>query len=321
MTKADSTAFSWSKQSKYHRLSMLPSVFVQRPSTLKIEALIKDMRLDRKLNAEPSCMIITGRTGVGKTTFLKRYRDNFGPQIRDANNNQVTPVLYISLPSRATPLTTAQEMVKELIGADFAKGGLKALTDLAKKHLIAQRVEVVICDEFQHIVRTAGSIQTYQAAEWIKEVSKDTKIPFVMTGMPEVTSIVETNDQLKSITPYRLNLTYFPYTEKSQKISFRDFLSDYDKALPFDSDSRLGWSTTADAIFSFTGGSLRALNLLVRKAADIAIDSGHDKIELQDLCEAANRLMVGAEHGAEGYAETNPFAALVCDAEQKKDAA
>lgn len=317
MTNAIHTAIDWSKRSKFHRLSLIPSVFVQRPSTLEIQGLIEEIRNDRQLQAEPSCMIITGRTGVGKTTFLKRYRDNFGPQFRDKNNNQITPVLYISLPSRATPLTTAQELVKQLVGEDFAKGGLKGLTDLAKKHLIAQQVEVVICDEFQHIVRSAGSIQTYQAAEWIKEVAKDTVIPFVMAGMSEVTSIVETNDQLKSITPYRVELTYFPYTDVSQKVLFRKFLRTFDEALPFNSNSKLGSPNIADAIFSVTGGSLRSLNFLVRKSAELAIDACHDKIELQDLHEATNRIMLGAN----ALAKTNPFNALVGTTEQSMEAA
>lgn len=317
MINAISTSIDWTKRSRSSRLSLIPSVFVQRPSTLEIQALLDEIRDDRKLHAEPSCMIITGRTGVGKTTFLKRYRDTFGPQYRDKNNNQITPVLYISLPARATPLTTALELVKQLVGEDFAKGSLKGLTDLAKKHLIAQRVEVVICDEFQHIVRSAGSIATYQAAEWIKEVAKDTVIPFVMAGMSEVASIVETNDQLKSITPYRVELTYFPYTEVSHKKQFRNFLRTFDEALPFNCNSKLGSPNIADAIFSVTGGSLRSLNYLVRKSAELAIDAGHDKIEMEDLFAAASRIMTGAN--IQGKA--NPFTALIDSTEPAKNAA
>lgn len=307
MINAIMNTTDWNSLSPSYRLSLIPNVFIQRPSTERIETLIDEIRNDRKLYAEPSCMIITGGTGVGKTTFLKRYRDDFGPQFRDESQSLVTPVLYISLPSRATPLTTAQELVKQLVGQEFAKGGLKGLTDLAKKHLIAQRVEVVICDEFQHIVRTAGSIQTYQAAEWIKEVSKDTKIPFVMAGMHEVTSIVETNDQLRSITPYRVELTYFPYTLADEKKKFRKFLRTFDEALPFNQSSQLGLPLTADAIFSVTGGSLRQLNFLVRKAAVFAMNAGHDQIDLTDLCQAADKIMVGANTPA----KVNPFKALV----------
>lgn len=317
MTDAIPALADWKKSSKFHRLSVIPTVFVERSSTMLIQDIIEDIRKDRQLLAEPSCMIITGRTGVGKTTFLKRYRDDFGAPSRDENQNQITPVLYISLPSRATPLTTAQELVKQLVGQDFAKGGLKGLTDLAKMHLIAQQVEVVLCDEFQHIVRSAGSIQTYQAAEWIKEVSKDTNIPFVMAGMSEVTSIVETNEQLKSITPYRVELTYFPYSKADQKKLFRDFLRTFDKALPFNEDSKLGSPDIADAIFSVTGGSLRSLNFLIRKSAELAIDADNEKIEIMDLYYATARILSGANI----QGKTNPFAALIDANSQAKNAA
>ncbi|GGD56398.1 ATP-binding protein [Croceicoccus mobilis] len=317
MTLNTNKEIDWTKHSAAVRLAVIPTVFVNRDSTTEIEAILDEIREDRRLFAEPTCMIITGETGVGKTTFLKRYRDVYGQSFRDENQNQITPVLYITLPARATPLTTAQEMVSQLVGKEFAKGGLKGLTDLAKKHLIAQKVELVICDEFQHIVRTAGSVQTYQAAEWIKEITKDTRVPFVMAGMKEVTAIVETNDQLKSITPYRVTLGSFYYKQRDEKTEFRNFLFNFDSALPFNEKSRIGSPKIADAIHSVTGGLLRPLNFLLRKAAELALHGEHEKIEVIDLYAATEQIMRrGTITG-----KSNPFTKLLDGGRETKNAA
>lgn len=295
----------WATLPKDTRLERIASIFVDRTSTQNIEKRLGKIRADRLIAAEPTCMIITGETGVGKTTFLKRYRDIHGAEYRDSSQNLIRPVFYFSLQARATPLTTAQQMVGALISPDAAKGSLKNLTDIVKHHLLAQRVELVICDEFQHIVKSGGTIATYQAAEWVKEVVKDTRVPFVMAGMPGkdggVAAIIETNDQLKSLTPFRTTITSFGYGTLGERTTFRDFLAEIDDKMPFNEYSMLGQPSTksadsevrlgiSDAIFSVTHGYLRPLNLLLREAAAIAIDNDHIRIETSDLRDAVEEI-------------------------------
>ncbi|WP_158899507.1 ATP-binding protein [Sphingorhabdus lacus] len=301
---AKHSTINWDTFPKDKRLERVADIFVDRTSTQNIEKRLAKIRSDRLIAAEPTCMIITGETGVGKTTFLKRYRDMHGAEYRDENNNIVRPVFYLSLQARSTPLTTAQQMVSQLVSPTVAKGGLKNLTDLVKHHLLAQRVELVICDEFQHIVKSGGSISTYQAAEWVKEVVKDTRVPFVMAGMPGhdgVAAIIDNNDQLKSLTPFRTAITPFEYDSVVLRDDFRQFLAEVDNKLPFNSFSYLGQpsqrtdqdvmiSGISDGIYSITHGYLRPLNLLLREAAEIAIDNDHSRIEVTDLRDAVEEL-------------------------------
>jgi len=301
----DTGKIDWSALPKDTRLERIASIFVDRTSTQNIEKRLGKIRADRLIAAEPTCMIITGKTGVGKTTFLKRYRDMHGAEYRDENQNLVRPVFYFSLQARATPLTTAQQMVGALVSPDAAKGSLKNLTDIVKHHLLAQRVELVICDEFQHIVKSGGTISTYQAAEWVKEVVKDTRVPFVMAGMPGkdggVAAIIETNDQLKSLTPFRTTISSFAYGTLDERLTFREFLAEIDNKLPFNEYSKLGEPSIkrengevklgiSDAIYSVTHGYLRPLNLLLREAATIAIDNDHIRIEVSDLRDAVEEI-------------------------------
>lgn len=301
---AENNKFDWNTIPRDKRLKLAAEIFVDRTSTLNIEKRLAKIRLDRLIAAEPTCMIITGETGVGKTTFLKRYRDRHGAEYRDANNNIIRPVFYFTLQARSTPLTTAQQMVSQLVSPAVAKGGLKGLTDLVKHHLSAQNVELVICDEFQHIVKSGGSISTYQAAEWVKEVVKDTRVPFVMAGMPGqdgVAAIIDNNDQLKSLTPFRTAIMPFQYETLGHRDDFRQFLANVDKKLPFNEFSYLGQPSQSteqgkmlggisDAIYSITRGYLRPLSLLLREAASIAIDNKHSRIQVSDLRDAVEEL-------------------------------
>ncbi len=320
----------WNVLPKDIRLQQIARIFVDRTSTQNIEKRLGKIRADRLIAAEPTCMIITGKTGVGKTTFLQRYRDMHGAEYRDENQNLIRPVFYFSLQARATPLTTAQQMVGELVSADAAKGSLKNLTDIVKHHLLAQRVELVICDEFQHIVKSGGTIATYQAAEWVKEVVKDTRVPYVMAGMPSieakpgqpakeggVVAIIETNDQLKSLTPFRTTISSFNFNTVDERTTFREFLAEIDDNLPFNEYSMLGQPSVqlengeachgiSDAIYSVTRGYLRPLNLLLREAATMAIDNGHDRIETADLRDAVEDI----GELSDWCMGNNPFAAL-----------
>ncbi len=295
----------WPAMPRDTRLARVASIFVDRTSTENIEKRLGKIRADRLIAAEPTCMIITGETGVGKTTFLKRYRDMHGAEYRDDRQNVIRPVFYFSLQARSTPLTTAQEMVSKLVAKDVAKGSLKNLTDLVKHHLLAQRVELVICDEFQHIVKSGGTISTYQAAEWVKEVVKDTRVPFVMAGMPGeadgVAAIIDKNDQLKSLTPFRTDIGSFQYNLPEDRTAFRKFLAKIDDKLPFKEYSMLGQPSQigadgksitgiSDAIYSVTRGYLRPLNHLLREAAALAIDNEHNRIEVSDLRDAVEEI-------------------------------
>jgi len=159
------------------RRRALQDLFVPRAPTTALARLIDKVRADRDALSEPTCILMTGETGVGKSTFLQHYAARH-PRRREAGC-LVQPVIYEELQSKTTILAAAKALLRKLDDPSRGRGGLADLTHRVRHQLEAQRVEVVILDEFQHIVET-GDVTVNKVADWFKQVAKATNVPFVM---------------------------------------------------------------------------------------------------------------------------------------------
>ena len=176
----------WATVDMAVRRHALQKLFVGRAPTAAIAKKIDKARSDRDALSEPTCMLVTGETGVGKSTFLKHYAAG-NPSTRDAGC-LVQPVVFVELQSKMTLLSAAKALARALEDPSGGKGGLADLTFRVSDQIKAQRVEVVILDEFQHIVET-GEITVNKVADWFKQVAKERNVPFVMAGMPTASRV------------------------------------------------------------------------------------------------------------------------------------
>ncbi len=172
---------SWGRRDMNTRRQALQDLFIERQPTTALTKLIDKVRADRDALSEPTCILITGDTGVGKSAFLKHYAAGHPPR-REAGC-LIQPVLYEELQSKTTIISAAKTMLRRLEDPSAGKGNLADLTYRVTHQLGAQKVEVVILDEFQHIVET-GEITVNKVADWLKQVAKAANVPFVMAGMP-----------------------------------------------------------------------------------------------------------------------------------------
>jgi energy-coupling factor transporter ATP-binding protein EcfA2 len=287
--QAPAEAGSWAKADMVARRRALQDLFVQRAPTAALGELIDKVRADRDALSEPTCILITGDTGVGKSTFLKHYAVQH-PSRREAGC-LVQPVIYDELQSKTTILAAAKALLRKLEDPSRGKGGLADLTYRVIHQLRAQRVEVVLLDEFQHIVET-GDITVNEVADWLKQVAKAANVPFVMAGMPTAARIIQGHDQFAGITPYRHTLDQFDWSSQKGRGAFREFPALVDTMLPFDGVAGLADKEWAKALFDATGGRLRPLMRLIKQAALHALDRGSANVGQSDL--------------AYGYEQINP---------------
>lgn len=271
----------WSSASSHERRKRLATAFVERSSTAAIVQRIDQVRAWGLAGAEPTCILVEGNQGTGKSTFLKRYAEAH-PQ-RQSGGCRVTPVLYVGFQSDTTPIGVAKTMLYHLMGQSHTSGTKADLTFRVKEQLRKQKVEVVLGDDFQHMAERGKHASVSKAADWIKEAVKDTNIPFVITGTDPVTRLIQENKQLDGITPYRYELGPFRYETQGEKLAFRRFLSALDRELPFDRDSMLGSDELALSLFLSTSGNLRRLCQLIRGAATEAISRDAPCISIDDL--------------------------------------
>ena len=217
---------------------------------------------------------------AGKTKFLRHYHAQ-NPARREAGC-LVQPVIYAEFPGKITLIGAAKLLLETLEDPNNGKGNLSDLTYRVRHQLQAQKVEVLLLDEFQHIVET-GDITLNKVADWFKQITKSTNVPLVMAGMPSSDRIIRGHPQFAGITPYRYTLGQFGFDSRQDRNAFREFLARLDAALPFDGIAGLADREWATFLFDASGGRLRPLIRLVKQAALHALDRGSASVGQIDL--------------------------------------
>ncbi|MBO9519319.1 MAG: ATP-binding protein [Porphyrobacter sp.] len=287
----------WAEAPLDARLKRLGELVVARDIENRITSVFDYVRHARKLYTEPRNVVVFGEPGVGKSDIMARYLE--ANKAHQAPNGDIKrPVLLIELQNSATPASVARQMLIKLgVGEEFQKLSTTRLSDLLKRQMIGQGVEIAIIDEFHNTLTDNGAIRLDRVAEWVKDLSKrkertsenpygsyEEVIPFVMVGTRKVRNIVDpsNNSQLFSITPRIIEIDRYHYTSSKEKRTFQSFLIHLDSKLPFDESSELG-TKFADQLHIASFGLLRPLAHIVTFAAELALEEGTNRIHEHHL--------------------------------------
>lgn len=262
------------------RISKAKRAFVSTPSVTKILYYMDRCRDLSDFDSEPTCMMVYGASGVGKTTIIKKYLNQ---NRRDSEvGGDIIPVLHIELPDNAKPVDAARELLVEM-------GDPLALyeTDLARltKKLIdlipIVGVKSIIIDEFQHLVEERSNRVLTQVGNWLKRILNKTKCPIVLFGMPYSKVVLQANSQLHGRFSIQFELRPFSY--QGGKGVFKTFLEYLDKALPFEKQAGLANESLQKKLYAFSQGNMRSLRNLIYQASIEAIDNQHAAITEEDF--------------------------------------
>lgn len=295
------SAATQTPRSASERRQQANAIFIKRAGTTKITGTMDKLRRDHREGAETKCMVLLGDPGVGKSAFLENYRDmaQVTPIVTDEGIRRPKPVVYVELPSDATVNVCADAILSELLGRSTVTNG-RSKDGALEVQLRVFEVELLILDDFQHASDRGKEKTRSHTADFIKSITKRTRIPVVMAGIPSVFQLIEGNEQLRSICPY----TYRIPSYRDNLKAFRKFLADFDAQLPFDNLSGLDEDERSAAVFEATGGLLRQLRHLLSTAVELAIDAGAPCIRNRDLHDAF-------ETGAhDPSCQSNPFQSL-----------
>ncbi len=333
----------WSEAPDAIRRDALRALFVARDIEKRIVNTVNSAIRDRHLHAEAQNVVITGETGVGKSEIMKRILAA-NPERRDPETgNVVRPVLYVDVRNSSTPKAVAQAMLvqlmtlngvalvdpDELIGSTKAVG-VPELTRRVKTQMMGQGVVAALLDEFHNTVSDNGTDRLNRIANWVRDFAKSKSrsaakpdgdlseiIVFVLIGTRKVERIVDPalNDELASITPYRVRVPRYRYETDDDKEAFHELLAEIDNELPFDEHAGLDKPALAEKFHVATFGLLRQLGIIIVKAADLAIEDGSDRVREHHLHAAVelkrgvleSHLMSAEAEGEERRIVENPF--------------
>lgn len=254
------------------------TMYVCPPAHQKILEKMEECARSSTRDPEPRCMLITGQTGAGKTTLAKQCLARH--PVRREDSETVVPVLFLTMPARATLHSLASKMLFAIRdpGAFSGSTHLKTLRLLELMHDCA--VQLIVMDEGHHFFDKDDARIMENTMDWMKALILDSQIATIILGLAKTASIVAKNEQLSRRFAERHVL--LPFDDGPE---YRRFLSFVDADLPLES-AALSEDEMAMRIHEASDGTIGYVMRLIREAAIMALDEGLNRITLELLADS-----------------------------------
>jgi hypothetical protein len=189
-------------------LARANSALIRYPRFKALHRDIRECREMSQLTNEPQCMSLEGVTGAGKSTLVRDYVTLF-PRIEETDGTRV-PVFYAETPSPVTVKGMAATMLAHLGDPAAHRGTLWSMNFRLIRLMIACQVELIILDDFHHLIDKKTNRILEQVSDWLKVLIKESDIPFLVVGIAgQVECILESNAQLSRLFAVRETLKPF----------------------------------------------------------------------------------------------------------------
>ncbi len=274
--------------------------------------------------------IVTGPTGVGKSTLINIFRGQVEQGQIDylRSDPGCVPVVVVEAPAPETPVFGWKDFyvrimealgeplierkvdVEALFGPakpnlrhpSFSTAEMRRFTEKCLRH---RKTAVLIVDEAQHMLRAGSGRKLLDCLETLKSFASYGTVFLVLVGTYEMTNALELNGQLGR----RTALFNFPRYEREK--GFRGFLTalkGFQDRLPLATPPSL--LSYADYLYEVSLGLVGVLKNHLERALALALGAGKDTITLDHLqasaLSAKARLEIAREikRGEEFFEET-----------------
>lgn len=233
---------------------------------------------------EAEHIMLLGESGVGKSTLLKRFRDQHPPIEHDEYTE--VPVLYVEVPAVCSIKKLANTMLLALGSQYWNKGNEIELTLQLRCLLQGCKVRMIILDEVNHLVERGGVKTHHNIADWIKRLSDEMRLPFVLAGIPRAQRLLNTNDQLRS--RFREVIVIQPFSVETDMAAkhFCGVLKTFGGLLKGISSIQLSHPDIAHNFIFATGGRLREIRKLLVRAVELAFEDAVPRLTIAILAQA-----------------------------------
>ncbi|MDT5061707.1 MAG: hypothetical protein QOH63_2166 [Acidobacteriota bacterium] len=297
-----SSANDFSSPSNEERIHKVEKLQISYP---RLDNLLKKIAYSHKFSkasAEPQCLFVTGLQGVGKTTMYERYeRMHLRAETEDGT---IVPVLSSAIPVPATVKSLSTTLLEHIGDPAAERGTIINQTFRLKKLIKACGVELIILDEFQHVIDRDSTKVLLTVSDWLKTLLNETKVPIILIGMPSSVVILDANPQLRRRFTARQSLEPFGWKTEGHEDEFRKLLKMIDSRLPLRQRSNLADVNTAYRFYCATGGFISSIMKLVRRGTALAINEGTEKLLPDILAQAYDECLA-----ADVANMKNPFTA------------
>jgi len=291
-------------------LEQAHTLFVFYPRLKELHEEIQRCQRLSKIAGEPQCIALEGQTGAGKTSLIRHYAAAFPRQATPFGAE--IPVFYLETPSPATVKTMASVMLEQLGDPAAHMGTIGPINSRLIKLLLACRVELVILDDFHHLIDTETNRVLAKVSDWLKVLIKETGIPFLVVGVEgKVERILQANAQLSRLFAARETLLPFDWQPEQLATiqAFSLFVSTVEKAIGKPLTTEVPRVEMLYRIYYGTDGIVGNVMNLMRYAVMLAEDYNLPVLDLGLLSRAFEKRLAKHMQG-----KANPF---IVPAEQR----
>jgi len=224
-------------------------------------------------------IVITGPSGVGKTTILKHYL-GLNPRVEEREKSRI-PVLHVVTPSSPTVRSMTDAILIALGASSAGKRSAEEKTLRIYKLLKLCEIELLLIDEFQHFYYANTIVEFRKISDWLKNLISHTGLAVVLTGLPEAELVVRSNEQLERRFSTKLALTPFSLESPDDFQEFRGILKQFQEKLPLRPEIDLYENNLARRFLVASNGLLDYVRKILEGAVSIALSAGHQSLDLQ----------------------------------------
>ncbi|MCA9921455.1 MAG: TniB family NTP-binding protein [Anaerolineales bacterium] len=254
-----------------------------------------------KQSGEPACMALEGLSGAGKSTLVRAYAANF-PRYETESGTRV-PIFYLETPSPVTVKGMASHMLAELGDPGSHKGTLQMMNARLIRYLRACEVQLVILDDFHHLIDRETNKILARVSDWLKVLIKETGIPYLVVGIENsVETILRANQQLSRLFAIRESLQPFTFENEEDAKSFALFLEYAQQTVGMAIETEMSDFELLARLHYATNGVVGNIMNLLRFAALLARRQDEKAISVMILDQAFNKRL--QRHVLK---EANPF--------------
>lgn len=263
---------------------------IRYPRFTQLHDTIRRCQRLSKKSDEPQCISLEGRPGAGKTTLVKVYAWAF-PR-RETEGGTEIPIFYVLTPSPVTVKGMAETMLERMGDPLAHRGSQTSLNSRLIGLIVACKVELVILDDFHHLIDTKTNRILRTVSDWLKVLIKETKVPFLVVGIEgQVRQILRENEQLSRYFAEQETLSPFEWDvahENSLK-DFANFIMFAEKTIGVALPTELPRPELLYRMHYATEGVIANIMNLMRYVQDILQEEKRDQMMLADLSRAFER--------------------------------
>ncbi|WP_341703641.1 TniB family NTP-binding protein [Ferrovibrio sp.] len=255
---------------------------VDHPYWSSILKKLEYYRVWSKGATDPYCMMILGDSGVGKSAVIDQFVSMHPPIVTPEGRK--VPILKVTTPAVPTMKALVEAIIITLLGRLPAKGTAEEQTARLIEFLRIAGVEMIIIDEFQHVIEHGRAKFQQATSDWLKNLISLSHLPVVIVGMKRSKDIL-TNPQLKRRFMTKVEIKKFIWSDSGRQ-KFGEFLTRIDDAMPFETKAGLGSEEMVGRFYYASNGMLGTTMKTVRSAAHLAERKGLTSISLKELSRA-----------------------------------